>query len=63
MLTGKYMNGPPPVMDDNDRESAKRTMQNPRGRMDTVGWGGTLYRYRSAAALRAINEYAALAKG
>eukprot|EP00439_Symbiodinium_sp_Y106_P028077 s2657_g3.t1 len=35
---------------------------NPRGRMDTYGWGGTLYRYRSEAAVEAIAAYSALAK-
>ena len=30
--------------------------------MDTRGWGGTLYRYRTEAAQEAIRDYAALAK-
>ena len=30
--------------------------------MDTRGWGGTLYRYRTEAAQEAIAEYAKLAK-
>eukprot|EP00913_Durusdinium_trenchii_P033986 g31813.t1 len=35
---------------------------SPRGRMDDLSWGPTLYRYRSAAALDATKRYAALAK-
>eukprot|EP00957_Ditylum_brightwellii_P009050 683852-Ditylum_brightwellii.AAC.1 len=36
-------------------------LQNPRGRMDTRGWGGTLYRYRTEAAQSAIREYEKIA--
>ena len=61
MLTGKYAAEPASV-DDPDRERAARRRQNPRGRMDEPGWGSTLYRYRTRAALDAGREYAALAK-
>lgn len=63
MLTGKYMNIPA-ALDDlgNDRDRAIRNMQSPRGRMDTRGWGGTLYRYRTEAAQQAIQEYSKIAK-
>lgn len=30
--------------------------------MDTRGWGGTLYRYRTDAAIKAIEQYNQLAK-
>ena len=49
MLTGKYMKEPP-------------GRKQPRGRMDTRGWGGTLYRYQSSAAKAAIVEYDRLAR-
>ena len=38
------------------------SLSQPRGRMDTRGWGGTLYRYRTEAAQEAIVEYDKLAK-
>ncbi|KAL7569642.1 hypothetical protein ACA910_008298 [Epithemia clementina (nom. ined.)] len=61
MLTGKYLNVQAAVDDlDGNRERAKQSIQNPRGRMDTKGWGVTLYRYRTAAAQQAIREYQAL---
>ena len=62
ILTGKYFSGSPPSVDNPDRASAEVTLGSPRGRMDTVGWGATLYRYRSQPALAAAREYAALAK-
>jgi aryl-alcohol dehydrogenase-like predicted oxidoreductase len=61
MLTGKYLDIPAAV-DDPDRDRGARSLENPRGRMDTRGWGGTLYRYRTEAAQEAIREYAALAR-
>jgi aryl-alcohol dehydrogenase-like predicted oxidoreductase len=61
MLTGKYSEKPA-ALDDISRERAMASLRNPRGRMDTRGWGGTLYRYRSEAALRAIEEYARIAE-
>ena len=60
MLTGKYLDIPP--VDDIDEERAKENFKNPRGRMDTKGWGGTLYRYRSEAARNAIKEYNEIAR-
>lgn len=60
MLTGKYDN-PPPAVDDPDRQRASETAANPRGRMDTRGWGLTLYRYRTKAVRDAIQQYEKLA--
>ena len=61
MLTGKYIDVPS-ALDDINRDRAMSSLKNPRGRMDTRGWGGTLYRYRTEAAQEAILEYAKLAK-
>lgn len=61
MLTGKYMDVPA-AMDDTKRDRAIASLEKPRGRMDTRGWGGTLYRYRTEAAQEAIADYAKLAK-
>lgn len=61
MLTGKYMNIPA-ALDDTNRDRAISSLQKPRGRMDTRGWGGTLYRYRTEAAQEAIQDYSKLAK-
>ena len=53
----------PAALDDlTNRERAKASLQSPRGRMDTRGWGGTLYRYRTEAAVHAIEQYNKLAK-
>jgi hypothetical protein len=41
MLTGKYLNQPA-ALDDANRDRAMELLRNPRGRMDTRGWGGTL---------------------
>jgi aryl-alcohol dehydrogenase-like predicted oxidoreductase len=60
MLTGKYMTVPS-AMDDLDRNRATDSLRQPRGRMDTRGWGQTLYRYRTQAAQDAIRDYAAIA--
>jgi aryl-alcohol dehydrogenase-like predicted oxidoreductase len=59
MLTGKYLDIPS-YSDDlvlGNVERASQTLNKPRGRMDTRGWGGTLYRYRTDAAQSAIREY------
>lgn len=61
MLTGKYM-GIPAALDDSKRDRAIKSIETPRGRMDTRGWGGTLYRYRTDAAQEAIVEYNKIAK-
>jgi len=61
MLAGTYMDSPAAV-DNPDLEAARKQLFAPRGRMDTFGWGQTLYRYRTDAANRAIKAYAALAK-
>lgn len=61
MLSGKYRDVPS-AMDDPDRQRASKSLENPRGRMDTRGWGGTLYRYRTDAARAAIDEYAEIAR-
>ena len=61
MLTGKYMDVLA-AFDDPNIERAKASLANPRGRMDTRGWGGTLIRYRTEAAQDAIREYSKIAK-
>ena len=61
VLTGKYLQRPAAV-DSRTREEAIEALTNPRGRMDTRGWGSTLYRYRSGPADEATRSYAALAK-
>jgi aryl-alcohol dehydrogenase-like predicted oxidoreductase len=61
VLTGKYLTTPA-ATDDPDRASARRSIENPRGRMDELGWGRTLYRYRSGPATEATLAYSALAK-
>ena len=62
MLTGKYMQVPAALDDLANRDRAMKSLNAPRGRMDTRGWGGTLYRYRTDAAQRAIAEYNMIAK-
>lgn len=62
MLTGKYINTPAAFDDLGNRERAMKSLNQPRGRHDTRGWGGTLYRYRTDAAQRAIIEYDKIAK-
>lgn len=62
MLTGKYLDVPAALDDLANRSRAMQNLENPRGRMDTRGWGGTLYRYRSEAAQKAILEYNRIAK-
>jgi aryl-alcohol dehydrogenase-like predicted oxidoreductase len=78
MLTGKYASLPAAMdistninsnnnnndnMDrDEERNTVMELLKSPRGRMDTRGWGGTLYRYRSDAAQAAIRDYAQIAK-
>jgi aryl-alcohol dehydrogenase-like predicted oxidoreductase len=60
VLTGKYMDVPA-ALDDPVRDRAIKSLEEPRGRMDTRGWGGTLYRYRTEAVQQAIPEYAKIA--
>jgi len=62
MLTGKYLEIPAALDDTQNRDRAFASLSSPRGRMDTRGWGGTLYRYRSDAAVEAIAEYNKIAK-
>ena len=64
MLTGKYMERPAAIDDfiQNERQRGTESLQNPRGRMDTRGWGGTLYRYRTDAAIEAIRDYDSIAR-
>lgn len=68
MLTGKYVSLPAaldiPTNTNNHEEERIMVMEllkSPRDRMDTRGWGGPLYRYRSAAAQAAIRDYAKIA--
>ena len=65
VLTNKYdaSGGAPAAPDDPQRDRAMSTIANPRGRMDDLSWGRTLYRYRTAAAGEATREYAKLAAG
>jgi len=60
VLTGKYLDVPA-ALDDSDRKRAIESLQSPRGRMDTRGWGGTLYRYRTDAAQQALKQYKRIA--
>jgi hypothetical protein len=46
MLTGKYVDIPA-ALDDPDRKRGSVSLAQPRGRMDTRGWGGTLVSYVS----------------
>jgi aryl-alcohol dehydrogenase-like predicted oxidoreductase len=62
MLTGKYIQVPAALDDVSNRDRAMKSLSQPRGRMDTRGWGGTLYRYRTDAAQEAINEYEKIAR-
>lgn len=62
MLTGKYMKVPAALDDLAQRDRSMQNMQQPRGRMDTRGWGNTLFRYRSETAVAAIQEYDAIAR-
>lgn len=61
MLTGKYIDKPAAI-DLTERDKVIAQMQSARGRMDEIGWGSTLYRYRTEAAQEAIKEYAKIAK-
>lgn len=61
VLTGKYLEEAASVDQSNPAKAMQYAMQ-PRGRMDDINWGRTLYRYRSEAAERATRSYAALAK-
>lgn len=62
VLTGKYLVGPPPTVDNPSFDGSKDTRNNPRGRHDEIGWGRTLYRYRSGPAEEATIAYEKLAK-
>jgi aryl-alcohol dehydrogenase-like predicted oxidoreductase len=57
VLTGKYLKEPAAA----DERSSK-FLDRPRGRMDELGWGRTLYRYRSGPADEATRAYEKLAK-
>ena len=61
VLTGKYLDRPASV-DDPNPETRAASREAPRGRMDSPGWGRTLYRYRSGPAEDATRRYAKLAK-
>lgn len=61
VLTGKYLQGPPPAPDDPDLERKRQTAARPRGRHDDSSWGRTLYRYRTGPADEATRAYAELA--
>lgn len=57
----RYLEAPAAPDEPNPMASLARTT-SPRGRMDDISWGPTLYRYRSAAAQEATRRYAELAK-
>ena len=61
VLTGKYLDRPASV-DEPNPETRAASREAPRGRMDSPGWGRTLYRYRSGPAEDATRRYAKLAK-
>lgn len=61
VLTGKYLDGPPPTTDNSNLDEAQQTLENPRGRHDELNWGRTLYRYRSGPAEDATKRYVKLA--
>mmetsp|Transcript_12429 Transcript_12429/g.24762 ORF Transcript_12429/g.24762 Transcript_12429/m.24762 type:complete len:494 (+) Transcript_12429:62-1543(+) len=61
VLTGKYSTVPAAV-DDPDRARGEANLRSPRGRMDNRGWGQTLYRYRTYAALSATEQYKNIAE-
>lgn len=61
MLTGKYMNVPA-ALDNRASDVMQEALRKPRGRMDTRGWGNTLYQYRTTTATSAIAEYGKIAK-
>lgn len=63
ILTGKYRDKPA-AADDYAAGNTRRAIESfkaPRGRHDDLSWGRTLYRYRTAAALAATEEYARIA--
>jgi len=63
VLTGKYLEVPAAVDDFGaNPDRARLSMKAPRGRMDDMSWGQTLYRYRTKAALDATKQYAKIAK-
>ena len=62
ILTGKYMDGPPITVENPSLNSSQQTRKYPRGRMDEVGWGRTLYRYRSGPAEAATKAYKQIAE-
>jgi aryl-alcohol dehydrogenase-like predicted oxidoreductase len=66
MLTGKYLQVPAAIDEitssSGNQRRAQANLGRPRGRMDTRGWGGTLFRYRTQAAQDAIQEYDRIAR-
>merc|ERR1719478_1273256 len=58
VLTGKYLKDPAAP----DAGMKSKYSERPRGRMDELGWGRTLYRYRSGPADEATRAYEKLAK-
>mmetsp|Transcript_120690 Transcript_120690/g.240337 ORF Transcript_120690/g.240337 Transcript_120690/m.240337 type:complete len:548 (-) Transcript_120690:6-1649(-) len=62
MLTGKYLQDPAaPDQIGRDPKKALELSMKPRGRMDDISWGRTLYRYRSEPATNATQSYAKIA--
>ena len=60
-----YINDPAALDDfivSSNKEHAIKSMANTRGRMNTRGWGGMFYRYRTTMAKDEIREYEQIAK-
>lgn len=62
VLAGTYLKGPLPTYDNPNLASSMVTRNAPRGRHDEVGWGRSLYRYRSGPANEATIAYSKLAE-
>lgn len=62
ILTGKYLQGPPITVENPSLNDSQQTRKYPRGRMDEIGWGRTLYRYRSGPAEAATKAYQQIAE-
>ena len=54
--------GPPVTVENKSLRDSETTRKTPRGRHDEIGWGRTLYRYRSGPAIEAVRAYDDLAR-
>ena len=64
MSPRRYLNEPAAIdlFNAGKKEASIKRFKEPRGRMDELSWGQTLYRYRSGPAEEATRAYAKLAK-